>query len=102
MADAAMAQQSAVAGYYPSLLNTLRNYPLDGLQESFEAVGVQGTPVTALFGGEDELIPLEAAEALQKAIPKAEVQILDDEGHDLVMDNPQAVLDALNSLLKRG
>ena len=101
MANSAMAQQAKIPGYYPSLLNTLRNYPLDGLQESFEAVGVQGTPVTALFAGEDELIPLEAAEVLQKAIPKAEVQILDGQGHDLVMDNPQAVLDALNVLIRR-
>jgi pimeloyl-ACP methyl ester carboxylesterase len=74
---------------------------MDGLQESFEAVGVQGTPVTALFGADDELIPLEAATILQAAMPKAEVQIIDDQGHDLALDSPELVLDALQALMAR-
>lgn len=101
MADAAMAQQAAIPGYYPSLLNVIRNYPLGGLQESFEAVGVQGTPVTALFAEHDHLIPVTAAEILQNAIPQAEVSVLANQGHDLVLDDPQTVLEALNALSAR-
>jgi len=101
MANAAVDQQASIPGYYPALLNTLRHYPLDGLQESFEAVGVQGTPVSALFGGEDDLIPREAAEILQTVIPRADVSVLADEGHDLVMDNPEVVLETLNALIQR-
>jgi len=101
MVNSAVRQQAKIPGYYPSLLSTLRNYPMDGLQESFEAVGVQGTPVTALFGADDALIPLEAATILQDAIPKAEVQIIDDQGHDLALDCPELVLDALQALMAR-
>jgi pimeloyl-ACP methyl ester carboxylesterase len=101
MADAAMAQQAAIPGYYPSLLNTLRHFPLDGLQGSFEAVGVQGTPVAALFGADDDLIPIEAADILQAAIPKAEIERVDGGSHDLVMEEPERVLAALDRLIKR-
>jgi len=95
------AQQAAIPGYYPSLLNTLRHFPLDGLQGSFEAVGVRGTPVAALFGAGDDLIPIEAADILQAAIPKAEIERVDGGSHDLVMEEPERVLAALDRLIKR-
>ena len=101
-ADASFAAQASIPGYYPALLNTLRNYPLDGLQESFELVGVQGTPVTALFGAEDDLIPAEAAEVLATAIPRATIEVVEGGTHDLVMEDPDIVVGAIKALISPG
>lgn len=98
-ADACFVAQAAVPGYYPALLNTLRNYPLDGLQESFELVAVQGTPVTALFAEDDGLIPAEAAEVLARAIPRATIEVVAGGSHDLVMEQPERVLAAIRALI---
>ena len=99
MANAAVKQQAEIPGYYAALLSTLRNFPLDGMGESFETLSIQGTPVHALFSAKDALIPVESAEVLSALIPRATVEVVDDASHDLVMEQPQRVAAAVAKLI---
>ena len=99
MANAAVKQQAEIPGYYAALLSTLRNFPLDGMGESFETLSIQGTPVHALFSAKDALIPVESAEVLSALIPRATVEVADDASHDLVMEQPERVAAAVAALI---
>ena len=99
MANAAVKQQAEIPGYYAALLSTLRNFPLDGMGESFETLSIQGTPVQALFSREDALIPVESAEVLSTLIPRARVAVVEDASHDLVMEQPERVAAAVAALI---
>ena len=99
MANAAARQQAQIPGYYAALLSTLRHFPLDGMGASFETLSIQGTPVRALFSLNDPLIPAESAEVLAELIPRASIKIFEDTSHDLVMERPELVAEAVAALI---
>ena len=96
---AAVRQQAQIPGYYAALLSTLRHFPLDGMGASFETLSIQGTPVRALFSLNDPLIPAESAEVLAELIPRASIKIFEDTSHDLVMERPELVAEAVAALI---
>jgi pimeloyl-ACP methyl ester carboxylesterase len=58
-------------------------------------------PTAVIWGRRDNYLPSVIAEELAAAIPNAELTMIDDAGHFLIEERPQAVSDALLRLLER-
>ena len=56
-------------------------------------------PVLLLLGAQDRLTPVRSTKALREALPAADVCILDGAGHTIMVEAPNAMLDALHRLL---
>jgi pimeloyl-ACP methyl ester carboxylesterase len=75
-------------------MNACNNYHA-GLER---AAAVQ-CPVLLVLGREDRLTPVRATEALQAALQCPDVSILEGAGHTLMIEAPNALLDALHAVL---
>ncbi len=60
-------------GYLPSILSTMRNYPMYDLSKDYEAVGRTDIPTYAIWGTEDSLVLFEGTEKVKKAIPQVKI-----------------------------
>ena len=56
-------------------------------------------PTSVLWGKLDAVIPLECGELFQKAIPNAELKVIDNCGHRPQMEKPAKLKDAMTSFL---
>ena len=56
-------------------------------------------PALLILGAEDRLTPVRSARALQEAIPSPVVEVLPDAGHTIMVEAPNAMLDALHKVL---
>lgn len=56
-------------------------------------------PVSVLAGDRDGLTPASGAEALARQLPKADFRVLEQCGHQLMLEKPAEVLEAFNRLL---
>lgn len=89
-------------GYRRSLLSTLRDYPiLDGVADSYKALGALGIPVTSIWGEVDETVPFSDAKALITHVPHANVVSFADYDHSLTYAHSQNVNGAILSHLKQ-
>jgi pimeloyl-ACP methyl ester carboxylesterase len=58
-------------------------------------------PTLVLAGKEDLLLPAVHSEALARAIPNAKLMILEDTGHGLLIESPEAVVEGMFAFLTR-
>ena len=56
-------------------------------------------PTLLILGAEDRLTPVRGTRALQEAIPAPDVKVLPGAGHTIMVEAPNAMLDALHSVL---
>ena len=56
-------------------------------------------PVLLVLGADDRLTPARSTAALRNALPAADVRILPGAGHTLMTESPNALLDALKTVL---
>jgi pimeloyl-ACP methyl ester carboxylesterase len=63
------------------------------------AVAAAGTPVRIVVGDADRLTPVLHARALAAALPHAELEVVPDAGHMLLVERPDVVAGAVESLL---
>jgi pimeloyl-ACP methyl ester carboxylesterase len=63
--------------------------------------GSVGCPVLFVLGRRDVMTPPRAAQELQGKIPHAQVAVVDSSGHALMVEAPDATLDALVAFLSR-
>lgn len=56
-------------------------------------------PVLMVLGSEDRLTPVRGTVPLRNALPSPMVEILEDAGHTLMVESPNALLDALHKVL---
>ena len=56
-------------------------------------------PALLVLGNDDRLTPPRSTRALQQALAGADVRVLADSGHTLMVEAPNALLDALRSIL---
>lgn len=56
-------------------------------------------PVLLVLGAEDRLTPVRATDALRAALPDPDFRILENAGHTLMVEAPNALLDALKTAL---
>jgi pimeloyl-ACP methyl ester carboxylesterase len=90
--DARYAEQMSYAGYMDALLSTLRHFPLEGLEDTFAALGRRpGLPVLAIWGDRDEVVPTANAELLRAAVPQARIEILPGATHAVTYSRPEEV-----------
>jgi pimeloyl-ACP methyl ester carboxylesterase len=52
-----------------------------------------------ILGAEDRLTPVRSTRALQEAIPAPIVEVLPETGHTIMVEAPNAMLDALHRVL---
>jgi len=57
-------------------------------------------PVLILWGNEDQQVPVEYADRLNRDIPNSQLVIVPDAGHYVLFDAPGAVADAINGFIK--
>lgn len=67
--------------------------------EGLERAAVVRCPVLLVLGSDDRLTPPRSTRALQQALASADVRVLADSGHSLMVEAPNALLDALRSIL---
>ena len=56
-------------------------------------------PALLILGAEDRLTPVRGTRALQEAIPSPLVEVLPGAGHTIMVEAPNAMLDALHQVL---
>jgi len=56
-------------------------------------------PALLILGAEDRLTPVRSTRALQDAIPNAMVEVLPGAGHTIMVEAPNAMLDALHQVI---
>ena len=95
------AVQLQYRGFQQGQLSTLRHMPLEGLAESYRAVGSAGTPVLLIWGAEDKVIPFETSEKALAAIPQAELLAVERAGHTPNYERPELVNPAMLAFLGR-
>jgi pimeloyl-ACP methyl ester carboxylesterase len=60
-----------------------------------------GVPVLVVWGSEDSWIPVDRARRLSELIPGADLRIIDDAGHLVQLDQPEALASTLTRWLSR-
>jgi pimeloyl-ACP methyl ester carboxylesterase len=68
-------------GYFPALLSTMRNLPMSDRDDVFSRVEAAGVPVMAVFGVDDQTVPIASAARLKAAAPDAVVHEVEGGGH---------------------
>lgn len=62
------------------------------------ALGKVGCPVLLLWGARDELIPLSTGRALAERLPACRLEVIEEAGHLVQEDAPEAILAAMAAL----
>ena len=70
-------------GYMAAVLSSLRNLLGTSQAKLHRRLSKSGLPVLAIWGKQDQVIPIQAAEALSKANPNAEAVVIEDGDHGL-------------------
>ena len=83
-------------GFHHALLSTLRNMDMNRMEDVYKRIGRRNIPVMLIWGRQDHVLPFENSERVLAAIPSAELQAVENAGHNLNFENP----DAVNSLLR--
>ena len=80
-----------------ALVQTIRQLPLSGLDVIAEWLPTVTTPVKAVYGANDRILPRieQTVERLCEDVPQTEVVRIDDCGHFLQEDRPEIVAKAL-------
>ncbi len=86
-------------GYLSALLSTLRNFPMDRMEGEYRAVGREDFPVLAIFGGQDQVVPISNVERLKRLVPRVQLARLDRAFHALTYSEPEFVSRALIDFL---
>ena len=84
-------------GYFPAVLSSLRGVLRAPLEKEHRAIAAAGVPVLAVWGGLDDLIPLDCRDTLAEWNPHALQVVIDRAGHGLTYTHTDAVLDAIRA-----
>ena len=97
VADLALRQRLEIQrrGYLAAVLSSQRNLLADDLNSEHHAIVAAGLPVMAIWGAEDEVIPLAAMERLAEWNPTARHVIVEGAGHGLGYTHVDEVLEAI-------
>jgi pimeloyl-ACP methyl ester carboxylesterase len=93
--------QMQFRGFKRAILSTLRNHMLGSFLEVYEQVGKLGKPTLVFWGRQDTTVPLEHSADLLKAIPQAELKIIENCGHVPHYERPGEVHPILLEFLQR-
>lgn len=89
-------------GYTPAVLASLRGILSERLEAEHRKIGAAGVPVLAVWGRNDDLIPLSALGRLTEWSRNARQEVINGAGHGLVYTHTEHVLDAMKEALRDG
>jgi len=84
-------------GFVPSVLASLRGILDEPLDDAHRAVCRAGIPVLAIWGAEDEVIPIDGKARLEDWNPRARHRVIDGASHALAYTHPDEVLAAVDA-----
>jgi len=93
--------ESRLKGFAPAVLASLRGILDEDLEEPHRALAGAGVPVLAIWGEEDDTIPLSCKDRLAEWNPDARQDVIEGAGHTLAYTDAPAVLAKLEAGLKR-
>ncbi|WP_298840473.1 alpha/beta fold hydrolase [uncultured Roseobacter sp.] len=83
-------------GFIPAVASSLRGILREDLRPFHETLQKEGVPVMAIWGRQDDVIPITAADRLIDWNPTVQTVILDDAGHGLTYTHVTTVLDHIH------
>lgn len=93
--------QMQYRGFRRALLSTLLHFAGRDVQEEFARVGKSGRPVLLVWGKDDATVPVAAAQDILKAIPQAELHVIEEAAHLPHYERPERVNPVLMEFLRR-
>jgi len=88
-------EQFRFKGYLPSILSTMRNYPMSDLSLDYATAGKQGIPTYAIWGTEDKSVPFAGTDQVKQYIPHVQIFAIKGASHSV----PYAEADQVNKIL---
>jgi len=85
--------------YMAVLLSILRDFPLSGMQRTFEELGKKNIPILLLMGAEDRVIPIASAQEFSKLMPNLRLMKVEAVGHYGCLQKPHDFVDQIASFL---
>ena len=82
-------------GYFPAILSSLRGLLRHKTEEQHLTIAAAGVPVLAIWGQDDDVIPLSGKDALAKWNPYAMQAVIPSAGHGLTYTHTDQVLEAI-------
>jgi pimeloyl-ACP methyl ester carboxylesterase len=85
--------------------DTQRDAFLAALRSLFNPVapktvsGLERLPLRLIWGAQDNIVSIQAAQNMQKALPQAKLEVIDGAGHLPHQEQPEALLEVLESFL---
>lgn len=89
-------------GFIPAVLSSMRGMVAAEQEEEHKSIHRAIIPVLAIWGREDDVIPLTAVGVLATWSRKARQEVIDDAGHGLVYTHTDDVLNAMSDVLNDG
>ncbi len=85
-------------GFRPAVLSSTRNIVEEDMEERHRTICTADVPVLAIWGSDDEVIPVAGLDRLAEWNPDARQDVIDAAGHSLAYTHSDQVLDALRDL----
>ncbi len=84
-------------GYFPAILSSLRGILRHTAEDAHRAISASGVPVLAIWGADDDVIPLDGRETLAEWNEHAVQTVIDGAGHGVTYTHTDEVLDAIRA-----
>jgi pimeloyl-ACP methyl ester carboxylesterase len=104
MGKVLMRQTSVNPGFFPALLSTLRNFPLNDMEDGYRKLGETRPEngILVIWGDLDEVTPFYHSETVMKLLGpgKARLLVLDDCGHVDALEVPKNIAQMMPPLIE--
>ncbi|WP_371228228.1 alpha/beta fold hydrolase [Roseovarius sp. 2305UL8-3] len=87
-------------GFVPSILASLRGMLDEDLHEEHAEIGREGVPVLAIWGKDDDVIPIGGMGKLAEWNRAARHEVIEGAGHGLAYTHPEEVMHAMRDLMR--
>ncbi|WP_299770604.1 alpha/beta fold hydrolase [uncultured Tateyamaria sp.] len=90
-------EETGRRGYFPAVLSSLRGLLRKPCEDQHRVIAAAGIPVLAVWGDQDDVIPLTCKDTLSDWNSAAQQAMIHGAGHGLPHTHTEAVLDAIRS-----
>ncbi|MCY4206484.1 MAG: alpha/beta hydrolase [Roseovarius sp.] len=91
--------ETRLKGFTPSVLSSLRGMIDENLETAHREIAKNGTPALAIWGGGDDVIPIQGMETIAKWNPDVHQHVVEDAGHSLAYTHHREVMKAIGEFL---
>lgn len=93
--------QMQFSGFKRAILSTVRNKMLDSFISEYERIGQMKKPTLLFWGRQDTTVPFEHSKDILRAIPHAQLKVIENCGHIPHYEKPEEVYPILLEFLTR-